>query len=131
MIGPRQLKGIFISGGIDRMAKKKETETEVKQRDFHPEKAKGELRLIAEWLSGRTREEKLVALISDELLRHRDVLNQENLYDGDIVDEMLNAWEQELQENDPNDSPEMQFVRGYCIALNRMGGLTASPAETA
>ena len=71
-----------------------------------------------------------VALISDELLRHRDFLSQEDLYDGDIVDEMLNAWEQELQENDPSDSPEMQFVRGYCMALNRVGGVTGGSPDT-
>ena len=109
--------------------KKQETEKKAEPGSFQPEKAKRELRLIAEWLSARTREEKLVALISDELLRHREFLSQEDLYDGDIVDEMLNAWEKELQENDPSDSPEMQFVRGYCMALNRMSG-TGSPAET-
>ena len=115
---------------VEKQTKEVQKQAQAKERDFRPEKAKGELRLIAEWLNERTREEKLVALISDELLRHRDFLTQEDLYDGDIVDEMLNAWEQELQENDPSDSPEMQFVRGYCMALNRVGGVTGGSADT-
>ena len=102
------------------MVKKKETGVAAVQQDRPLEKARRELRLIAEWLSKRTREEKLVAVLSGELLRHKDVLNHENLYDGDIASEMLNEWEEELQEDDPDDSPEMQFIRGYCMALTRM-----------
>jgi hypothetical protein len=90
--------------------------------DFSPEKAKGELRLIAEWLTKRTRQEKLVAVLSGELLRHAEILNSEGLYNGDIANEVLNMWERELEENDPEDSPETQFVRGYCMALARISG---------
>jgi hypothetical protein len=40
---------------------------------------------------------------------------------------MLNEWEEELQEDDPDDSPEMQFIRGYCIALTRMANWSQVP----
>ncbi|MHC4518338.1 MAG: hypothetical protein ACYTAS_07105 [Planctomycetota bacterium] len=98
----------------------KKTGVEADKQGFRPEKAKGELKLIAEWLTARTRQEKLVAVLSGELLRHAHVLNNEGLYEGDIANEVLNTWEQELEENDPDDGPEMQFARGYCMALSRM-----------
>jgi len=99
-----------------------EVSVEVDKQDFCPDRARGELRLIAEWLTKRSREEKLVAVLSGELLRHAEVLRSEGLYDGDIANEVLNTWERELEENDPDDSPETQFVRGYCMALARLSG---------
>jgi hypothetical protein len=91
--------------------------------DFSPDSARGELKIIAEWLARRTPQEKLTAVLLDTLT-HGDVslsLENRDLYTGDIGRDLERAWDGDVTAlmRDPA-AGEDAVVAAYCQALSML-----------
>jgi hypothetical protein len=82
------------------------------------DKARGELRPVARWLLDRSRPEKLMAVLSHELLKHETEIRQQGLYGGDIGNDLL--WDIEADMQAAANPPAVQGNEAAALAFVRM-----------
>lgn len=109
-----------VSRGKKSLAKGGRTKTN-SDRPFDPSKAGPSIERLAKWLAGRSIEEKVAVVIAYQLVCAdlQDALMTSGVYDGNIGEDMIEAWEAEVE------TAELDDERRYALEMTSMlTGLT-------